>query len=533
MTLKPDYYESEDFQKRSKTLQELKSLGIEPYPHRFDSTHTAQELMHAYDKKQIGSSEDAEKNSTPQVSVSGRLVLFRSMGKNAFAHIQDGTGRIQLMFNKDISHVTGYTPQTETDLSHYKLIEKKLDLGDFLGIKGNLFYTQKGELTIFVKEITILSKSLLPLPDKHSGLTDKETRYRKRWLDLISHSDVMQTFKNRSLIFSLIRSHFSDLGFLEVETPILGTLYGGAEAKPFTTKLHALNQEMFLRISLEISLKKLLVGGMDRIFEIGKVFRNEGIDRTHNPEFTLLEAYAALWDYNDMMHLVETLFEKIAIHLHGSTKISVYSPEKETTELIEFKAPWKRMTMKESILHYGGIDCDSLSDDGMRAVLIKEGIDKDELKTCSRGLLTAHLFETKVEHHLIQPHHITDHPIETTPLCKPHRDPLKNKEGLIERFESFILGKEICNAYSELNDPVLQRKLLEQQVERREQGDEEASPLDEEFMEAICQGMPPAGGLGIGLDRLVMMFTNSQSIRDVLFFPWMKPKGHSQEEETK
>ncbi len=524
---KPDYHENEDFQIRSQTLHELKHLGIDPYPHRFDSTHTTATLLESYEKLKIGSSQEAEKSLTPEISIAGRLVLFRGMGKNAFAQIQDSQGRVQIMFNKEISEISGYKSEETSELTHFKIIEKKFDLGDIIGITGHLFHTQRGELTVYVKQITLLSKSLLPLPDKHSGLNDKETRYRKRWLDLISHSDVMTTFRNRSRIFALIREHFSQLGFLEVETPILGTMYGGAEAKPFTTKLHALNQEMFLRISLEISLKKLLVGGMERIFEIGKVFRNEGIDRTHNPEFTLLEAYAAYWDYNDMMHLIETLFEKIAITLHGSTKVAFYSPETETTETIDLKAPWKRMTMKESILHYANIDCDALSEEEMRTILVKNGFDSEELKFTSRGLLIGNLFEAKVEEHLVQPHHITDHPIETTPLCKPHRDKNRRDERLIERFESFIFTKEICNAYSELNDPILQRELLEIQADRRESGDEEASPLDEEFMEAICQGMPPAAGIGIGLDRVIMMFTQNSSIRDVLFFPWMKPKGHS------
>ena len=522
--MKPDYHDTEDFLTRSKTLHELQDLGINPFPHRFDVSDSVDTLLSLYEKAKIGSSEDAEKGTTPEVHITGRLMLFRSMGKNAFAHIQDKATRIQIMFNRDVSVVKGYAPVDESSPSHYKIIEKKFDLGDILGIKGHLFHTHKGELTVYVKEVELLTKSLLPLPDKHGGLTDKETRYRKRWLDLISHSDVQKTFRQRSEILSLIRSHFSDLGFLEVETPILGTIYGGAEARPFTTKLHALNQEMFLRISLEISLKKLLIGGMDRVFEIGKVFRNEGIDRTHNPEFTLLEAYAAYWDYNDMMRLVETLFEKIALKLHNSTQVAFYSPEKKETLTIDFKAPWKRLTMKESIKEYAGIECDKLSDEELKTLLLKEGMDETELKECSRGLLIAHLFETKVEDHLIQPHHITDHPIETTPHCKPHRDPLQKKEGLIERFESFVIGKEVCNAYSELNDPILQRKLLEHQVERREKGDEEATPFDEEFVEAMCQGMPPAGGVGIGIDRLIMLFTNSQSIRDVLFFPWMKPR---------
>ncbi len=521
---KPDYHNTEDFIVRSKTLHELRELGVNPYPHRFDATDSVDQIIESFERTKIGSSDDAEKGITREVALTGRLMLFRAMGKNAFAHIQDRGSRIQVMFNRDHTVVKGYKPQDENSLSHFKLIEKKFDLGDIIGISGHLFHTQKGELTVYVKEVELLSKSILPLPDKHGGLADKELRYRKRWLDLISHPDVQKTFRQRSEIFSIIRSHFSDLGFLEVETPILGTIYGGAEARPFTTKLHALNQDMFLRISLEISLKKLLVGGIERVFEIGKVFRNEGIDRTHNPEFTLLEAYAAFWDYNDMMHLVETLFEKIALKLHNSTKVAFYSPEKKETLMIDFKAPWKRMTMQESIKTYANIDCDALSDDEMKAILRKSGIEEKELQECSRGLLIQLLFETKVEEHLIQPHHITDHPIETTPLCKPHRDPIKAKQGLIERFESFVIGKEICNAYSELNDPLLQRQLLEHQVERREKGDEEASPLDEEFVEALCQGMPPAGGVGIGIDRLIMLFTNSQSIRDVLFFPWMKPR---------
>jgi len=320
----------------------------------------------------------------------------------------------------------------------------------------------------------------------------------------------------------MIRSHFDEMGFTEVETPVMQSIYGGAQAKPFVTKLNALDQLMYLRISLEIPLKKLIVGGMGRLFEIGRVFRNEGIDRNHNPEFTMLEAYAPMWDYNDIMHLTETLFEKIALTLHDSPIIAFTHPTTGETTQVDMKAPWKRMTMKESIKQYGGLDVDTLSDDEMRSILIKEGMKPDEIKKVTRGLLIAHLFETKVEAHLIQPHHITDHPIETTPLCKPHRNPAMKKEGLIERFESFILGQEICNAYSELNDPELQRVLLEEQASRRAAGDEEANPLDEEFIEAICQGMPPTGGLGIGIDRLMMMFTNSHSIRDVLFFPWMK-----------
>ncbi len=522
-----DYRNLEEYQNRLEKKEILEQLGLNPYPHSFCPTHDSETLTQLAKSGHVGNSEDAEANKTPVASVAGRMVLFRAMGKNAFCQIQDRAGRIQIMFNRDNTKINGISDdllkESETP-NALKLIEKRFDLGDIIGIEGNIFYTGKGELTIYAKDVTLLSKSLLPLPDKHAGLTDKEMRYRKRWVDLICHEHILKTFKQRSQILSLIRRHFEEINFIEVETPILGSIYGGAQARPFLTKLNALDQEMFMRISLEIPLKKLLIGGFDRVFEIGKVFRNEGIDRTHNPEFTLLEAYAAYWDYNDMMRVVETLFEKIALTLHNTTRI-VFQPEGNMEPVeIDLKTPWRRMTMKESIKVYSGIDVDLLNDEEIRSILIESGLKRDEVKKASRGLLIAHLFETKVEPKLIQPHHITDHPIETTPLCKPHRDPDAKAEGLIERFESFILGKEICNSYSELNDPVLQRTLLEEQADRKAHGDEEANPLDEEFLEAMCQGMPPAGGLGIGLDRLIMLFTNSHSIRDVLFFPWMKPE---------
>jgi lysyl-tRNA synthetase class 2 len=517
---------NEEFEIRQSKLNELYALGINPYPHSYAPTHDSDALQKEFGAKSPGTSDDAQNGATPFVTVAGRLVLFRSMGKNAFAHIQDKSGRIQVMFSRDVTKLEGYMPQSTPDdenVTAHKLIEKKFDLGDIIGVEGHLFHTQKGELTIFVKKATLLSKSLLPLPDKHAGLADKEVRYRKRWLDLIQRQDVQKTFRDRSHILRLVRTFFDDLGFMEVETPVLQSIYGGAQAKPFTTHLHALDQAMFLRISLEIPLKKLIVGGMDRVYEIGKVFRNEGIDRTHNPEFTMLETYAAYWDYNDMMRLTETLFETIALNLHNTTVVTVYDPETQTSTQVDMKAPWKRMTMKESIKEYGGLDVDNLSDEEIRAILLQEKMDPKELKSSTRGLLIQHLFETKVEHKLTQPHHITDHPIETTPLCKPHRNPVDRDLGLIERFESFICGKEICNAYSELNDPILQRTLLEGQAARKAAGDEEANPLDEEFIEAIAQGMPPTGGLGIGIDRLVMLFTNSHSIRDVLYFPLMRP----------
>lgn len=524
----PEYHSHEEFINRSRKLADIRNLNIDPYPHTFVPTNTAKELLEQFNEATLGHSEDAAAGTTKAVTVAGRLVLFRTMGKNAFGHIQDHTGRIQVMFNKELTKVAGYSGAGGTDaeaLTPMKFIEKKIDLGDIIGIKGNLFLTQKGELTIFAHEVTLLCKTLLPLADKHSGLADKELRYRKRWLDLISNFDVQETFRKRSLILKMIRSFLDEQDFLEVETPVLQSIYGGAEARPFVTKLNALEQEMFLRISLEIPLKKLIVGGMNRVYEIGRVFRNEGIDRNHNPEFTLIEAYAAYWDYNDMMSFVERLFEKLALALHGSTKVRINTCEEGEDKPLEidFKAPWKRMTMKESIRKYGGLDVDALSDEKMREFLLKSGhIDPKKLNGLSRGLLIAALFEVLAEPHLIQPHHITDHPIETTPLCKPHRDPKEREEGLVERFESFIVGQEICNAYTELNNPEMQRDLLVKQSNRRDAGDEEASPLDEEFIEAVCQGMSPTGGVGIGIDRLVMLLTNSHSIRDVLYFPWMK-----------
>lgn len=518
----PDYHSHEEFVNRSQKLAEIEAMGIDPFPPLFTPSATPHDLLQLWEGKTVGHSEDAAAGTTETVCVAGRLVLFRAMGKNAFAHLQDGSGRIQIMFNRDLTQVEGFKPTAE--MTALKWIEKKIDLGDILGVEGNLFHTQKGELTVFAKRVVLLCKTLLPLPDKHSGLADKGVRYRKRWLDLIASPEVVQVFKTRSRIFQIIRGYFEKHGFMEVETPVLQNVYGGAQAKPFVTTLNALEQEMFLRISLEIPLKKLLVGGLLKVFEIGKVFRNEGLDRTHNPEFTELEAYAAYWDYNAMMILTENLFEEIALKLFGTTALT-FPGEGERSEMtIDLKTPWKRLSMKESIKEYGNIDVDSLNEEQMRKMLLDTGShDPKELQEATRGSLIALLFEEYVEEHLIQPHHIIDHPIETTPLCKLHRDPALRKERLVERFETFILGNEFCNSYTELNDPVLQRKLLVEQANKRAKGDEEASPLDEEFIESICQGLPPAGGLGIGLDRLVMLFTKAHSIRDVLYFPIMRP----------
>ncbi|MDE3055512.1 MAG: lysine--tRNA ligase [Verrucomicrobiota bacterium] len=517
----PSYFQTEEFQNRSRKLAEIRTLGVEPYPHSCVTAKKIGPLLTAMEGKEVGHYDDAAAGGSEAFAIRGRLVLFRSMGKNIFAHLQDETGRLQILCNRDLTEVTGLTPTEE--VSHHKFIEKKLDLGDWIGVEGHLFRTQKGELTLFAKRLTLLSKSLLPLPDKHSGLVDKGVRYRKRWLDLISHSDSLKVFQTRSRILTTIRRYFAEADFLEVETPVLQNLYGGAEARPFTTHLHALHQEMYLRIALEISLKKLIVGGMERVYEIGKIFRNEGIDRTHNPEFTMLEAYAAGWDYWEMMTFTEHLFARVALELFGDTKIRIATEGEHV--VIDLTPPWKRLSMKEALITYASLDPDRLSDEEMRTLLLqKSSADPKRVNGAPRGTLIALCFEEFAEEFLVQPHHIIDHPIETTPLCKPHRNPELRKAGLVERFESFILGREICNAYSELNDPELQRTLLVQQAEKREKGDLEASPLDEEFLEAICQGMPPTAGVGIGIDRLVMLFTSAESIRDILFFPITKPE---------
>jgi len=519
---RPDYHSHEEFLNRSRKLQEIRALGIDPFPPKYVHTQKTAQIAVDFEGQDVGHSEDAAQGKTKPFFVQGRLVLFRAMGKNAFAQVQDETGRMQIMFNKDCTQVHGLASE---ELSPIKFIEKKLDLGDIIGVEGHLFRTQKGELTVYAKKVTLLCKSLLPLPDKHSGLVDKGVRYRKRWLDLITHPESMERFRKRSRILAAIREYMEAREFEEVETPVLQNSYGGAQARPFTAHLNALNQDMYLRISLEIPLKKLIVGGMQKIFEMGKVFRNEGIDRTHNPEFTELEAYASGWDYYDMMDFTEGLFESVALSLFGDTKIRMTPETESSAYVIDLKGPWKRMTMKEAIRTYGNLDTDQLNTNDIKAHLLKKTrLDASEVQKASRGSLIAMLFEEFAEPHLIQPHHIIDHPIETTPLCKLHRDPEMRKEGFVERFETFILGREMCNSYTELNDPELQRELLEDQARKKESGDLEANPLDEEFVEAICQGMPPTGGVGIGIDRLVMLFTNAETIKDVLFFPLMRPE---------
>lgn len=511
-----EYLNNPEYLNRLQKLRELINAGVEPYPHRFPISHTLEQVRIDFEDQPLGNSEAALADSPPHIRAAGRLILQRAMGKNTFGQIQETGQKLQIMFTRDESELIGYNEEKGGE-SHHKALEKRLDLGDFIGVEGTLFRTQRGELTLFARKVTLLAKALLPLADKYDGLVDKEARYRKRWLDLISHPDVLKVFQKRSKITGLLRNYFCENGFLEVETPILQTIYGGANAEPFTSHLNALDQEMYLRISLEISLKKLLVGGFSKVFEIGKIFRNEGIDKSHNPEFTMCEAYASFWDYRDMMRFVENLFEDLCRELHSGTQIRIGD------QLIDFKTPWRRLTMIEAIGEYAQIEVEQLQTEQLRDALCeKSGYDSLKASRLSRGLLINALFEQLVEHQLVQPTHILDHPVETTPLCKWHRNEKEAKQGLVERFESFINGQEICNAYSELNDPQLQKQLLQQQMDCKEAGDKEAHPMDEEFVEALCHGMPPAGGIGIGIDRLVMLLTNSHSIRDVLFFPLMR-----------
>jgi len=519
---KVEYHGYEEYKNRVKKLDEIKELGINPYPHKYENTHTIKEVLGNYtDEDEIGSFEDGKEKRSDHVKVSGRIVLHRCMGKNIFASIQEEGERIQVLFNKDCTQVAGL--KDDAEVSAHKFLEKKVDLGDIVGVEGHLFRTKKGEITVFASEVTLLCKSVLPLPDKHSGLVDKEMRYRKRWLDMIASKEVIDTFKMRSKITSLLRKYLEDAGFMGVETPVLESLYGGAQARPFTTHLNALKKDLFMRIATELPLKKLLVGGIPKVYQIGKIFRNEGIDATHNPEFTSVEYYASYWDYKDMMRFTEELYAFLAKEIFGTTAIGERQDRAGNKHQIDLKAPWIRMTMKEAIKTYGKYDVDAMSDDEMKKELKeKSEISPDKLKKANKGLLISYMFEEFAEHHLIQPHFIIDHPIETTPLCKLHRNEKEAREGIVERFEAFILGMEACNAYSELNDPILQRELLEGQQRLLDEGDDEAAPLDEEFIESICQGMPPCAGNGIGIDRLVMLFTGETSIRDVIFFPMMR-----------
>ncbi len=496
---------SEQEQVRREALQELRNLGIDPYPaSTFDVNATAAEILENF----------PEDNSLYQdIQIAGRIMSRRIMGSASFAELQDESGRIQIYFNRD-----EICPGE--DKTMYNTVFKRLtDIGDIIGVKGFVFTTRMGEVTIHVKEFSILCKSLRPLPivkekdgKVYDAFTDPEQRYRQRHLDLIVNPENRQVFRQRARLMQSMRDYLLDKGYLEVETPVLQPIYGGAAARPFKTYHNTLDTTLYLRIANELYLKRLIVGGYDGVFEFAKDFRNEGMSRFHNPEFTQMELYVAYKDYEWMMSLVEEMVEKIVTDLHGTTKIQVGDHE------IDFTRPWKRFSMYEAIAHFTGTDVSAMDEAEMRSFAESIGVATDD--SMGRGKLIDEIFGEKCEANLIQPTFITDYPVEMSPLAKKHR----SKPGLVERFEAICNGKEICNAFSELNDPIDQRERFEEQIELGRRGDPEAMVLDEDFLKAIETGMPPTAGLGIGIDRLAMILTNRHSIQDVLFFPQMRPE---------
>lgn len=477
---------------RREKLDKIRALGVEPYGQKFNWDHHAADIRR--------DAEELEKNETP-VRIAGRIMIRRGQGKTAFCVLRDQSGDIQVYFKRD--------ELSEKEWALFKLV----DIGDILGIEGTVFTTHTGELTVRVLHFTMLSKSLRPLPEKWHGLTDKEQRYRQRYLDLIMNPEVRETFVKRAAMMAAIRKWYTDHNFLEVETPVLQPLYGGANAKPFTTHFNALDMTMYLRIAPELYLKRLLVGGYERIFEITRNFRNEGMDTRHNPEFTAIETYQAYGDIEDVIDQTEQIVAACAMASYGSMKFTY-----EDTE-IDVTPPWPRLTMAEAVKKYTGEDFDACKTiEEARAIADKLHVEYGEFD--GFGKILSACFDAYVEEHLIQPVHITKHPIEVSPLSK--LDPKDPRYTI--RFESYIYGRELANGFSELNDPIDQRKRFELQVEERKHGDEEAHPIDEDFLTALEYGMPPTGGLGIGLDRLFMLMTNSASIRDVLLFPAMKPE---------
>src|SRR3990170_3674612 len=495
---------------RRKSLEEFAKLGINPYPAElFDVNASATEILENYER---------QKSDYRQISIAGRIMSRRIMGNASFAELQDETGRIQLYIRRDDLCPT-------EDKTFYNIVFKKLlDIGDIVGVKGYGFTTQTGEISIHVTGLTVLSKSLRPLPIvketvdeqghvvRHDAFTDHEQRYRQRYVDLIVNPEVRETFVKRTRLVNSMREYLNAKGYLEVETPILQPLYGGAAARPFKTHHNTLDMTLYLRIANELYLKRLIVGGFNGVYEFSKDFRNEGMSRFHNPEFTQVELYVAYKDYHWMMDLVEEMIEKVAIDLHGKTQVKVGD------KLIDFKRPWKRYTMFEAIQHFTGIDISTMNEEELRHTCKELHVPMDN--TMAKGKLIDQIFGEKCEGHLIQPTFITDYPIEMSPLAKKHR----TKPGLVERFEAICNSKEIANSFSELNDPIDQRQRFEEQLELGKRGDEEAMTLDEDFLRALEYGMPPTAGLGIGIDRLCMIMTNSASIQDVLFFPQMKPE---------
>lgn len=496
---------------RRNAKDQLEQLGINPYPSElYPVTHYANDIKQKFD--------EAKPEEFKEVTLAGRLMSRRIMGSASFAELQDSSGRIQFYVRRD-------DICSDEDKSLYNTVFKKLlDIGDIIGIKGFVFKTQVGETSVHVTELTVLTKSLKPLPivkettdedgnkQLHDAFTDPELRYRQRYVDMIVNPEIRETFKQRTKVVNTMRNYLADKDYLEVETPILQPLYGGAAARPFKTHHNTLDMTLYLRIANELYLKRLIVGGYDGVFEFSKDFRNEGMSRFHNPEFTQVELYVAYKDYNWMMNLVEEMIERVALDLHGTTEVQVGE------SIINFKRPWKRYTMFEAIEHFTGIDISEMDEAELKTTAVKLNVPIDD--SMGKGKLIDEIFGENCEAQLIQPTFITDYPVEMSPLAKKHRD----KEGLVERFEAIANGKEICNAFSELNDPIDQRARFEEQLELGKRGDDEAMVLDEDFLRAIEYGMPPTAGLGIGIDRLSMIMTNSNSIQDVLFFPQMKPE---------
>ena len=489
---------------RRESLQKLRDLGINPYPAaQFKTTSTIQEVLHNF-----------ESLEGKEVVLAGRIMSRRIMGKASFAELKDGSGRMQIYINRD------EICEGDDKTMYNDVFKKLLDIGDIIGVKGSVFKTQVGETSIMVKELTVLSKALKPMPivkvdadgKAHDAFSDAEMRYRQRYVDLMVNDHVKETFIKRTKITNSMRQFFNDKGYLEVETPILQPIPGGAAARPFITHHNALDMPLYMRIANELYLKRLIVGGFDAVYEFAKDFRNEGMDRTHNPEFTVMELYVAYKDYNWMMEMTEELLEKVAVDANGASEVQVGE------NMINFKAPYARVPILEAIKEHTGHDVAGMDEVELREVCKQIGIEVDE--TMGKGKLIDELFGEKCEHHYVQPTFITDYPKEMSPLCKEHRD---NPE-LTERFELLVNGKELANAYSELNDPIDQLERFQDQLNLSEKGDDEAMFIDMDFVRALEYGMPPTSGIGIGIDRLVMFLTNNASIQEVLFFPQMKPE---------
>lgn len=478
---------------RRQKLADAQANGKDPFDvYKVNRTHTSGQIRENYDELE---------NQT--VTVAGRIMSKRVQGKAGFSDIHDRDGKIQLYIKID-------------DVGEEKLKEyKTFDLGDWISVTGFVFKSRTGEITIHIKDFQLISKSLKPLPEKWHGLKDPDLRYRQREVDLISNPEVKETFIKRTKIIKGIREFLDNRGYLEVETPILSPIAGGAAARPFLTHHNALNIDMYLRIATELYLKRCIVDGLEKVYDMGKNFRNEGIDIRHNPEFTMIELYEAYADYYDMMELMENLVAYVCEKVNGTTKVTYQGTE------IDFTPPWRRLTMVDAVKEYAGIDFDNIkTDEEAQAIAKEKHLEfKKDLKDCTKADILNALFEEFAEEHLIQPTFIMDYPIEISPLTKKKR----GNPNYTERFEGFIFGREVCNAYSELNDPIVQRDRFNQQAKERELGDDEAYVIDEEFMSALETGMPPTGGLGIGVDRLVMFLTDSYSIRDVILFPTMKP----------